>query len=396
MSTPSGSPRLWSRRAEGIAVVGFWAMLGVLMTARQATSRWRGEALDWGEVAETMAEFGLWALLTPAVFWVAQRLPLERATWVRRIAGLLMLGVGVAVVMESLTRGALRPLLTGPPPADRVWTLEWTFTRLRFMDEWVVYLAVLAAGYARAALFQAHEKRLEAERLLAERSQLVAQLTEARLSALRMQLNPHFLFNTLNAVSALVERDPAGVRTLVARLSSLLRRVLDADDAQEVSLADEAAFLRDYLDVQRIRFQGRLEIEEAWAPDTLDAAVPPLVLQPLVENAAEHGIGRKENGVGCIRLASRVDGSRLVLAVEDNGPGLTGPPERPGGVGLANTHERLDTLYGSAARLTVEDRAEGGVRAEVVLPYRRVPPGASAGGPSGDGTSTAEPAVARA
>ncbi|MEM1115929.1 MAG: histidine kinase [Bacteroidota bacterium] len=379
MFIASPAPRLWSRRAEGVAVVVFWASLGVLMTARQATTRWRGETVEWGQVAETMAEVGLWALLTPVVFWVAQRVPLERRTWVRHTAGLLALGVVVAVVVESVTRGVLRPVLTGPPPPDRVWTLEATFARLRFMDEWVVYLAVVAAGYARAALFQAQEKRLEAERLLADRSRLMAQLTEARLSALRMQLNPHFLFNTLNAVSALVERDPAGVRTMIARLSSLLRRVLDADARPEIPLHEEAAFLHDYLDVQQVRFQGRLEVREALAADTLHALVPALVLQPLVENAVEHGVGRLEDAVGVVRLGARRDGDRLVLTVADNGPGLgVEAPERPGGVGLANTRERLGALYGDAGTLALNAAPGGGVVATITLPYRAAP--AASGG----------------
>ena len=247
----------------------------------------------------------------------------------------------------------------------------------------VLFLAVLAAGYARSALFQVHERRAEAERLLADRARLEGQLAEARLAALRMQLHPHFLFNTLHAVSALVERDPAGVRTLIARLSSLLRRVLDADDAPTVPLADEAAFLRDYLDVQRVRFQGRLEVEEDWAPGTLGALVPPLVLQPLVENAVGHGVGRIEDGVGTVRLSARreagPDGAdRLVLSVEDNGPGLEAsgdgaPPAGPGGVGLANVRARLVALYGGGAALTLSPRPGGGVRANVSLPFSASP-----------------------
>ena len=282
----------------------------------------------------------------------------------------MAVGVAVALAVEFVSRGVFRPLLVGPPPAGREWTLGGTVGGLWFLDELVVYLAVLAVGYARAALAQARERQAEADRLLADRARLEAQLTEARLQALRMQLHPHFLFNALNAVSALVERDPAGVRTLVARLSSLLRRVLDADTAQEVPLREEAAFLRDYLDVQRVRFQGRLEVEWDWAPGTLDAPVPPLVLQPLVENAVGHGLGRKEEGVGVVRVSSRRDGGRLVLAVEDNGPGLDGPPSRPGGVGIANTRARLEALYGEAGALKVGPAAGGGVVAEVTVPLR--------------------------
>ncbi len=374
--------RPWSRRADAVGVVCFWLTLGALSAAREAARGW--DTADWPEVAETFAEVGLWALVTPAVFWLVQRWPAERGAWMGRVAAQLAVGVAVAFAIEWATRGVLRPLLTGPLPADREWTLADTFGRLRLLDEVIVYLAVLAAGYARSALFQVHERRAEAERLLADRARLEAQLAQARLAALRMQLQPHFLFNTLHAVSALVERDPAGVRTLIARLSSLLRRVLDADDAPTVPLSDEAAFLRDYLDVQRIRFQGRLEVHEDWEPGTLDAQVPPLVLQPLVENAVGHGVSRIEDGVGLLTLSSRREGDRLVLTVEDNGPGLEPTAsgdgaERPGGVGLANVRARLAALYGDRAGLSLATRPGGGVRAQVSLPFEAVArPSASA------------------
>lgn len=366
-------------------MVVFWLALGALSAARQAARGW-DDAMTWREIAEMVSEMGLWALLTPFVFWLVRRWPAERGAWLVRLAVQVGVGIGVALAVEYVTRGVLRPLLTGPPPPDRVWTLAATFTRLRLLDEVVVFLAVLAAGYARSALFQVHERRAEAEHLMAERAHLEAQLAQARLSALRMQLNPHFLFNTLHAVSALVERDPAGVRTLIARLSSLLRRVLDAGDGvHQVPLADEAAFLRDYLDVQQIRFQGRLRVDEDWAPDTLDALVPPLALQPLVENAVGHGISQIEEGIGAIWLSSRRDsgpqGDRLVIAVEDNGPGLgdgADPADGTGGVGLANVRARLAALYGDAAGLVLSSRPMGGVRAEVSLPFRAAPSVAAA------------------
>ncbi len=379
MTDSHSSTRPWSRRAEGVAVVAFWLVLGALTAVREASRGWQGEAVSLGEVAETFAEVGLWALVTPAVFWIVRRYPVERGTWAGRLAAQLAVGLVVAVAVEFLTRGVLRPLLTGPPPPDRAWTLAGMFNRLRFLDEWIITFAVLAAGYARSALFQVRQREAEASRLLADRARLEAQLTEARLSALRMQLNPHFLFNTLNAVSALVERDPAGVRTMIARLSSLLRRVLHDDGATEVPLRDELAFLRDYLDVQRVRFQGGLDVEESVDPDVLDALVPPLLLQPLVENAVGHGVRRTEDGVGHVRLTARRQGDRLVLTVEDNGPGLaTGDGAvGSGGVGLKNTRARLDALYGDAGTLTLRDGAGSGVVAEVALPYRTVPSPAS-------------------
>ena len=384
--TDTAPPRPWSRREDGIVTVAFWLGFGTLQAVREASRTWGVEPIAWGGVAETFAEVGLWALLTPAVFWIARRYPAERGAWAGRAAAQLALGAVVAVAIEALTRGVIDPVLTGHAPPDRAWTFAGALGRLRFLDELIIYLAVLATGYARAALFEVHERGIEAERHLAERAQLEAQLAQARLSALQMQLQPHFLFNALNAVSALVERDPAGVRTLVARLSSLLRRVLDAP-AELVPLREEAAFLRDYLDVQRVRFQGRLEVEEDWAPGALDALVPPLVLQPLVENAVGHGVSRIEDGVGVVRLAARRDGGRLVLTVEDNGPGLAAPPGGDGraaggaGVGLANTRARLDALYGDAGALALAPAPGGGAVATVTLPFRPALSGDGAAAP---------------
>ncbi|MGB3542926.1 sensor histidine kinase [Rubrivirga sp.] len=369
MTLPIVSDRPWTRRAEGVTVVGFWLLLGILTAVRESTRRWPGEEMDWGEIVETFAEIGLWALITPLVFWLARRYPAERGAWAARLAGQLVVGLAIAVAVEYVTRGVLRPILSAPIQPGREWTLAGTFNRLRFLDEFIVYLAVLTAGYARSAFFQVQERRAEAERLIADRARLEADLAQARLSALQMQLHPHFLFNTLNAVSALVERDPAGVRTLIARLSSLLRRVLEADGAQAVPLREEVSFLRDYLDVQQVRFQGRLEVEEDIEDGTLDALVPPLILQPLVENAVGHGVSRLEEGVGVIRLVARRDGDRLVLRIEDNGPGLTGAAPTSTGVGLANTRERLEALYGDAAALSLRPGLEAGAEAEIDLPW---------------------------
>lgn len=395
MDRPDRSSRPWSRRTEVLAAVGFWLTLGLLTVVREAVRPWREDPIAAGEVAETLSEYGLWALLTPLVFALVRWRPGGREGWTARLAVQVAVGVVVALAVEYVSRGLLRPLLMGPPPGGGSWTLSATVTQLWFLDELVIYLAVLAVGYARAALGQARQRQAEADRLLADRAQLEAQLTEARLSALRMQLNPHFLFNTLNAVSALVERDPAGVRTMIARLSSLLRRVLDDDGAAEVALRDELAFLRDYLDVQRVRFQGRLRVEEDVPPALLEALVPPLLLQPLVENAVDHGVRRLEDGVGVIRLTAREKDSQLVLTVEDNGPGLgakvANAPEAKGGVGISNTRARLAALYGPEGTLVICEPRGGGVVAEVALPLRLDP----ADGPAdGDGAIAPTPAHA--
>jgi sensor histidine kinase YesM len=206
-------------------------------------------------------------------------------------------------------------------------------------------------------------------RLQAETARLHAQLADARLGALRAQLNPHFLFNTLHAISSLVERDPRGVRRMIARLSELLRYSLEESNEQEIPLRQELAFLDRYLEIMRIRFQGTLEVTVDVDPEVQDALVPNLVLQPLVENAVKHGVSKLE-GAGRITISARRSGDRTIMTVHDNGPGF-GEADAPGdeGVGLRNTRERLAQLYGAAQGLSLREPPEGGLVAEIIVPF---------------------------
>src|SRR5690606_13258006 len=165
-------------------------------------------------------------------------------------------------------------------------------TRLSFLRDLIIYLAVLAAGIAREYFLRYQARQAETVRLQAHAAQLQAQLARARLEALRMQINPHFLFNTLHAVSSLVERDPRGVRRMIAHLSELLRSTLDGPGEQEVTLEKELGFLQRYMEIMRVRFQGRLEVEVDAGAEVLRALVPNLILQPVVENAIKHGTSR--------------------------------------------------------------------------------------------------------
>jgi signal transduction histidine kinase len=349
-------------------MLGVWALLGTLTLVRRVLDPRGPTGLTFPDTLFVVVEYALWALLTPTVFGLARRYPLDREVLGRRLALHLAVALVAAAALEVIRVGVLRPLLLpdgffgAAPPGMRPprFTPAGALLQMRFMDEFVIYLAVLAAGFARDYFlrYRAHA---------AEAARLEAQLADARLAALRMQLNPHFLFNTLHAVSALVERDPAGVRRLVARLSALLRHVLDSGTRQEVTLAEELAFVRDYLDIQQIRFQGRLEVSEDVPAETLDALVPNLVLQPLVENAVVHGLGHVE-GCGRIQIAALREGERLILSVRDNGPGLDGEG-RAGGVGLSNTRARLDALYGGVASLHLGPADGSGLLARVVIPY---------------------------
>jgi LytS/YehU family sensor histidine kinase len=305
----------------------------------------------------------VWALLTPPLFVAAGRLSIDRGARAGRILALLLLALVVGFAVDSLF-GWLRwevfyePRPRHGPPLGMLQRVS----RLWFINQFIIAAAILSAGLARHYFRREESRRGEAIRLQ-------AQLADARLAALRSQLDPHFLFNTLHAVSALVERDPRGVRRMIARLSELLRTTLEGATEQEVPLHEELRFLDGYLDIMRVRFQGQLGVEMQIEPGLGEALVPNLVLQPLVENAIRHGTAKLDHA-GSIIIAARREGAAVVLSVEDNGPTTPGDaPPVVEGIGLRNTRERLAQLYGAAQHLTLAPRAGGGMRAEVRLPF---------------------------
>jgi LytS/YehU family sensor histidine kinase len=227
-----------------------------------------------------------------------------------------------------------------------------------------VYFAVLGAERAAAYFVEARERETQAARL-------TAQLAEARLGALRMQLRPHFLFNSLNAITVVVrDQDTRTATRMLEQLGEVLHQVMRADRPQEVSLAEELDFLRRILELEQIRFSDRLHPEFDLDPALLGAAVPDFILQPLVENALRHGLAAR-TAATLLRIEARREGEQLVLTVTDDGPGPSEvAAERREGVGLANTRERLATLYGGAASLTLEATAGGGARATIRIPWR--------------------------
>jgi len=259
-----------------------------------------------------------------------------------------------------------------------------------YFQEVVTFFGVFVAGLVsdlsrrsrarerEAAQFQAQASQLQAERaelrartarLQAQSAGLHAQLAEARLVMLRTRLNPHFLFNTLNAVSALVAKDPKGVRDMIALLSELLRHALAETREQEIPLREELRLLRLYLEILEIRYQGQLRTVVTIDPEVQEALVPNLILQPLVENAMKHGVDRA-GGHGTIEVLARRSGDDLVLTVRDTGAGEgSAPPLGSTGIGLRLTRERLAELYGTEQRLELTPAPGGGMTARVVLPY---------------------------
>ena len=368
------SDRAPLRRTDLLFILGFWTFIALLTSANtllDPNGRGFQAILPSAPVALAFIESSLWAAITPVVFSLAGHYQLERGHLLPRIALFFCVGMLIAVAVDVIT-GFLRfdvfHVFRGRfADAGPLWRLQ----HLWFMNEFLVYIAILAGGVARDYFLRYHARREQTIRLQAQAAQLQAQLADARLAALRTQLNPHFLFNTLHAVSALVERDPRGVRRMIARLSELLRTTLEGADEQEVPLSEELTFTHRYLEIMQIRFQGRLAIQSNIEPSALDALVPNLILQPLVENAIKHGVSKIDNA-GRIEIHARRDGERLVLTVRDNGPRVGEGGLRAGeGVGLRNTRERLFELYGSEQSLTLRAADDEGVIAEVVIPYHR-------------------------
>jgi two-component system LytT family sensor kinase len=354
----------------GVVIWLFWTFLAVLVATgklldpRLAT---HSGALMQRQVLHVFSEFYSWALLTPFIFWISRRLTFDRPNWTRRLLTHFAIGLGVALLMEIWVDFLYfyvyqLPWRRGP------FDLLAGIRHFWFINELVTYYAVLAAGFARDYFIRYQQRQEETIRLKAQAADLQARLTEARLQALRIQLNPHFLFNTLHAISALVERDPRGVRHMIARLSELLRYALDESTTQEVPLSQELCFLEGYLEIQQIRFQGRLEVKKEITLDVLDALVPTLILQPLVENAVKHGVGQLE-GPGRIMLKAWREYNWLCLCVSDNGPGLSGNGQWREGLGLRNTRARLEGLYGEAYQMTLREALEGGLEVFIRIPY---------------------------
>lgn len=327
-------------RRELLLIFLFWTSLAVLSSVNRMIDPrgigYRGIS-PAGSITLEFVESWLWAAITPFVFWLAARFTLDRARRVLRAALLLAIGLVIAIIVYFILAFARAQIFNLEQPLREI-------GRFRFVNHFLVYLGVLTAGFARVYFLR--ETRLQ------------AQLAEARLDALRMQLNPHFLFNTLHAVAALVERDPAGVRRMIARLSELLRLTIDDDAEHEVPLREELGFLRRYIEIMEIRFGDALRVTVHAEDDVLDALVPRLILQPIVENAFEHAKGIVEID------ARRRDGA-IVISVTDNGAGVG--PGSTEGVGITNTRARLAALYGNRATFTLKTRAEGGTLAEITI-----------------------------
>lgn len=352
---PAPSPRLW-----WLVGFGAWTALALLATTQSALSlSYRGQPVRW----PTLLAWGLvdWytcALFIPPLLWMVRRVPLERASWTGRLPLYLAATLAFAVVKYALT----------------VPLQHWLFGSQRTLgsalagnviSESMIFWAVV--GVLHAVEFYRRFQEREAMAM-----QLRAQLGESQLQALRAQLHPHFLFNALNAATTLVHRDANAADTMLTQLGELLRHALRSDPRHETPLRDELGFLDRYLNIMRTRFGDQLIVERHVPGDLDGALVPTFVLQPLVENALEHGV-RRLAGPGHVEIEATRDDDRLQISVRDNGSGEHGMPREGLGIGLANTRARLHALYGAAAELRLAPRANGGMEAVLSLPLRFAP-----------------------
>jgi two-component sensor histidine kinase len=362
METPGsgGAARRLAAVAAGATVIAlfFGAQKVVGAAVHGQAVRWRlfvgGELYYWY----------LLAAFLPLVLWLAGRVRIRRGQRFRTAVVHSIAALLIGLAHSILYYAPLAMLVRSPGP---LWQVVAQQLPTAMMTVFWKYWVVIGVYYA----FDYHRKYREREDHAAvlERS-----LTEARLQALRMQLNPHFLFNTLHTISMLNLENAEAANRVLSRLSELLRVALDSEGVQEVRLADELDFVRRYLEIERVRFEDRLRVEFSVNPDLLDAYVPNLLLQPLVENAVRHGLAPRRRA-GTISIAARRAGEALVLEVCDDGSGLPDPGDTAPreGIGLENTRARLSELYGAAARLQLLSSPTAGVCALVEIPIHTRP-----------------------
>jgi two-component system, LytTR family, sensor kinase len=326
---------------------------------------WKPSASLWDEVRLPLINYLIFATFTPVVLQISLRYPIERSNWRWRSflygAGALVFASGHAFV-RMLVYPVIDNMTKQPFPVG--WSLFGRLFLYNFLDDCVaVYLPVVAIAHV---LWYYHEFRDRDLRT----SQLETRLAQAQLKALKSQLQPHFLFNTLHSISTLMLTNVQAADTMLVRLSDLLRMSLENNTVQETTLNREMQFVNGYLEIEKMRFGDRLQVRCEVHPDTLDARVPHLLLQPLVENAIRHGASRcAEVGEVWITAARRDD--ELHIEVGDNGPGFSPNPDwnAKHGLGLNATRERLRGFYGDRQRLDIHSAPGRGTTISIQLPF---------------------------
>jgi two-component sensor histidine kinase len=342
--------------------VSFWTLIGVSFASQfYFSSAKEGWGISWTEALKSsLGDWYLFGLLSVPVIWLARRFSLEKGGWSRalltHVAGCALFSTCYVALRAWI---ALAQTGHGGPPASFRTLFEPLFFKTFQYNVWV-YWVIVAVTHAFDYYQKFHERELRG-------AELERNLAEAKLKSLQIQLNPHFLFNTLHSISALMHRDVEQADAMLAKLSGLLRKALDGSDQQEVTLSEELDFLGQYLDIEKTRFGDRLHVEFEIAEETKAALIPNLILQPIVENAIRHGVEPRTRP-GRIVLRSFTQENRLILEVEDNGPGLPKNSSREG-IGLSNTKARLKALHGTAGALETAS-SDTGAKVRITVPFR--------------------------
>lgn len=342
-------------------IFGIWLVAGILYAAQSYYYRSSiGQAVSWsGILMNDASYFVLWFCFTPWLLWVGRRFYVDRTQGLARIATQVVLAIATAIIHRALYDLIFMPLRQTP---------ERPFTWARFYYSVIGSFdyGVLVYGVAILVIHAiAYHHRFQQEQV--RNSQLQAELATAQLQALRMQLHPHFLFNTLNTIAVLIKQDANKALHMVELLGDLLRQALKNQQEQEIPLQQELEFLQHYLQIEAIRFGDRLQVHMHTDPETLTARVPRLILQPLAENAIRHGLA-KHRRAGVIKISALRQNGELQLRVSDNGEGPNAGHGKDG-IGLSNTRARLQTLYGEHGRFELAPGENGGAVATIVIPF---------------------------
>jgi two-component system LytT family sensor kinase len=358
------SPDFWKRLA---IIWGIWTFIGLVFTLQMYFASYRSERPTPFITAlyVQMVWAYIWALATPLILIAAAKLPIERNNWLRSTLLHIPISLAISVVTMAIGHALLWLYLGRSIGRPYSLVVMGRFVLDNFSEGIGIYLLIALISYAFSYYRQYRESQLRT-------LQLEAQLSKAQLDALKMQLQPHFLFNTLHSISALLSQDTEAARRMITRLGDFLRMTLENSGSEEVTLQQEIEFLSCYLAIERIRFQDRLTTRIEIPSDTLNAKVPNLILQPIVENAIRHGIAPRSTP-GLIEIEAKHLDGHIRIQVRDNGPGLTehriseNPSNR--GLGLANTEKRLESLYGQQHLFDLRNSPNGGFVVTMEFPF---------------------------
>jgi two-component system LytT family sensor kinase len=352
-----------------------WTAIAIVGYARhyfESTHPFEWPIGSWPDLLSWLGCFYPWAVLTPAIFRIEERFPLASNAWKRSLGIVVLASLFfsyAALLMGTLLNFGVNYLF-GQLASLSGFFLQ--FPWVEFCFEEFSFWCTFSAACAIRHFIQFHRQARQATQLALEKSQLEASLRQAELENLRMRLNPHFLFNTLQNISVLTQQDPKLASQMLVRLGDLLRSALRGNVSAETTVSEEMALVRDYLAVEKMRFGDRLEILADVAPGSDEALIPSFLLQPLVENAIIHGL-RGLSQVGTIAIRAMLDGAQLVLTVADNGVGV--PPEWSGesdiGIGLSSTRERLSRIFPGDHQFVIRKLDEGGTEVRIAIPYLR-------------------------